>query len=99
MLSEEAIDLNNVIISKHALEQYVRRFKKLHPQIKDVHYPEEKIKKLLSFAVPENIGKKYHLKRLMKHKAKATYLEASGWRLILEDGIIVTIERRKPEEN
>ena len=87
-------DLN---ITQHALERFIERQKKLGQTTKN---PEACIMKLLKQAEPEQIEPAHRIKRIIKHGFReAEYLVACGWRFVVVEGSVVTIERIRKYQN
>ncbi|MGB9808401.1 MAG: hypothetical protein ACPLSJ_07590 [Thermosulfidibacteraceae bacterium] len=88
------------ILTKHAKEQFVRRYKALF----GVEPSDKELNRVLERAFPEkprNKSTRWHLfkRQVTKGKCK-TYITKDGWRLVVvPPQVVVTIERVKPEEN
>lgn len=81
----------DIKLTAHAIERFVERSRKLGMSVKN---PEATITKMLGKARVEDIPPTHKVKRLIKNGYKeATYLVANGWRFVVVDGVIVTIER------
>jgi len=88
--------LEDLTITQHALERFIERQKKLGQKMKD---PEACIMKLLKQAEPEQIDNAHKIKRIIKHGFReAEYLVTCGWRFVVVEGSIVTIERTKKSQ-
>ena len=88
------------ILTNHAIEQYIKRLKKMGiaTEPKD---PKKSIMKLLLKAQPEQVKGAHRVKRLIKHEFKpADYLVFDGWRFVVtEEKIVITVERVNPIQN
>ncbi|MBI5826506.1 MAG: hypothetical protein HZB22_02080 [Deltaproteobacteria bacterium] len=81
----------DIKITAHAIERFAERSMKLGMNVKE---PEAVILKMLKVAMPEDISPAHKVKRLISNRyTEATYLVAQGWRFVLVDNMIVTIER------
>ena len=93
---KNAITLDGIRISQHAIDRFMERVGKLNGGTPTT--PEETIRKLLAKAKPENIDPVHRVKRLIKH-GDCEFYENSGWRFVISDGALLTVERRKTGQN
>ncbi|HBG47635.1 MAG TPA: hypothetical protein DDW94_11705 [Deltaproteobacteria bacterium] len=87
----------DIKLTAHAVERFVERSRKLGMKVRS---PEDVILKLLSKATPEDLSPAHRVKRLIKNGCReATYLVNNGWRFVVVDNAVTTIERIVPHQN
>ena len=80
-------------ITPHALSAWAVRSARL-----GLDGSEAALRLALGRARPEHVGTNWHL--LKRHILKGgQYFRHSGWRFVVEDGTVVTVERVRPHEN
>lgn len=95
-------DLLDTEVSEHAIEKYIERCKinnipVLHKH--DVVIAAE-VRSLLIEAELEEIDKTQRVHRLIKNRFQpAEYYTIDGWRFVVSNNVVVTIERCDPSEN
>ena len=89
----------DVVITNHAVGQYVSRVKKMGGS--KPRDPRGDISQLLKRSVlDESLDKATRVKRMMTHGFKdATYRACDGWRFIIIENKVVTSERIKHWQN
>jgi hypothetical protein len=89
---------DDIIITDHAISRFQEHLKYVNG--KEATDPEATIRKLLAKAKPESIDPEYRLKRLLNHGIQESeYLVNSGWRFVITNGVLVTVERTKRGQN
>ena len=89
-------------ISEHAIEKYIERCKinSIPVSHKALIVVEAEIKSLLLEAKFEEIDKGQRIHRLIKNRFQpAEYYTIDGWRFVISNNVVVTIERCNPLEN
>ena len=94
-------DLSKVEVSEHAIEKYIERCKINNINVSRKSFIiKEEIKSLLLEARLEVIDKGQRVHRLIKNRFQpAEYYTVNGWRFVVSNNIVVTIERCNPLEN
>jgi hypothetical protein len=90
--------MENVTLSGYAVGRFLERSRLL-----GVEGSEADLRELLCMASPElrpkdRVTRLHFLKRRML-RGNARYLVAEGWRFVVRQGRLVTVERIKPHEN
>lgn len=86
------------IFSDHAIEQFMARINKNKYNIPKK--PERYLRKLLAKSREEKIDPAHKVKRLINHGFKPVeYRVAEGWRFVVANGVVFTIERVNPDQN
>lgn len=86
--------MEDIIITDHAKERFVERFSRMAKSIPK--NPEESIRKLLKHAVPEEMEPMHRVIRLINNGSQpVSYFTHSGWRFVIADNVLVTVERMK----
>ena len=95
------MDHLTIRISDHAFKRFVERSKFNQYPVPDTPEKiEAKIRRLLASAEPEKLDRLRLTKRLLNNGAQdAEYFVHSGWRFVISNNVVVTIERVKPEQN
>lgn len=91
--------IDGLVLTEHAQERFEERFEYVHKRRH--RNPLYAIRAYLKEAREAKMPAKYRLKRLLSNEFKqAKFLEnESGWRFVVVDGSIVTIERTDPLQN
>lgn len=90
--------MEDIIITDHAKERFVERFSRMAKTTPK--NPEASIRKLLKYAVPEEMNPMHRVVRLINNKgSEAEYLVHGGWRFVFVSTdagkVLTTIERTK----
>jgi len=92
------LDLLNIEISEHAIEKFIERCE-INGMLVSTN-PGQAIKNLLFKAQYEEVDKRQRVHRLIKNRFQpAEYYTADGWRFVISNNVVVTIERCNPSEN
>lgn len=90
--------MDGIKISGHAVDQFNARTEAMGGGV-----PRDSmtvIRKLLSRAVVENMNPGHKINRIIKHGYKETiYYTCEGWRFVVADSTVITIERVAPHQN
>jgi hypothetical protein len=96
MLHEESME--NVTLSGYAVGRFLERSRLL-----GLEGNEADLRQLLSTACPETRPKsravRLHFLKRKTLRGNALYLVAGGWRFVVRQGRLVTVERIQPHEN
>jgi len=96
------LSLLNVEISEHAIEKYIERCKINDIPMSHKHdiVIEAEVKSILIDAEYEEVDKRQRVHRLIKNRFQpAEYYTIDGWRFVISNNVVVTIERCNPLEN
>lgn len=86
--------------SRHALEQFGKRWRYAHPKAPMPPSLEVTARKLMVGSKREELSPGETARRIINNGFKqADYFVNSGWRFVVVDGTVVTIERTKPWQN
>ena len=91
--------MEDVIITRHARERFVERSVKMGAHLPPD--PEASIRKLLERSeVDTSLPKHVRVRRLMRNELRdAVYRSCQGWRFVIVNDRLLTIERVKPQQN
>ena len=94
-------DLTDIEVSEHAVEKYIERCNINNKIVsRKLFIVEIEIKSLLLEARLEVIDKRQRVHRLIKNRFQpAEYYTVNGWRFVVSNNVVVTIERCDPSEN
>lgn len=97
----EEIILLDVEISEHAVEKYIERCKINGIDVScKLFVVEAEIKRLLLGSRHEEVDKEQRVRRLIKNRFQpAEYYAIDGWRFVISNNVVVTIERCDPLQN
>ena len=88
----------NYKVTKHAADRYCERLEKLGATVPAK--PILVIRKLLDRSVEEDIDPAIRVKRIIQHRFEtAEYRVYQGWRFVIVDNVVKTVERVNPIEN
>lgn len=91
-------ELLKIEISEHAVEKYIERCKLNNISVSE--NPKKTVRKLLLAAKYEEVNKGQRVHRLIKNRFQpAEYYAVDGWRFVISNNVVVTIERCNPLEN
>lgn len=94
----ENIDLLSVEISEHAIEKFIERCR--INSISMPKNPAQTVKELLLESQYEEVDKGQRIHRLIKNRFQpAEYYAVDGWRFVISNNVVVTIERCDPLQN
>lgn len=86
--------MDDIIITDHAKERFVERFSRLAKSVPK--NPEESIRKMLKHAMPEEMDPVHRVVRLINNGSQpVSYYTCHGWRFVIADNVLVTVERMK----
>lgn len=95
--ARQAIDVASIRITAHAAEQYVKRAKGIGRQTTN---PEEEVRWMLSRAAKVELDGFHSVLRLIKNGFQpARYYRYMGWRFVVANGVLKTVERVRPWQN
>jgi hypothetical protein len=94
-----AADINSLVITRHAKEQYLRRSQNFK-QKRSIVDPEEDIKWMMSKAAEVKIDDFQEVVRFVKNGYQpARYFQYKGWRFVVVNGVVKTVERVNWRQN
>lgn len=90
-------DIDNMMILDHAVERFVQR---IDSNMYDVKNPKNTIRTLMYGAVKEQLKSHFTVIRILNNNHEgAEYYTAQGWRFVITDSVVKTIERVKRNQN
>jgi len=91
-------NLEDIVFTEHSIERFKERTRKLFGY--EPEDPEKILRGLLNRSMPDEIKPMHRVIRLMNNGYKdATFRHSQGWRFVIIDNRVCTVERRDPDQN
>ena len=103
IMLKDVLPIDSIVITNHARERFIERYKKIY-NLDKVYDADYKIRSILSFAEKKAVNPKIKLMRTLNNLKNvnnnpAEYYYNAGWRMVIINNVLVTMERTVSEQN